>query len=429
MDNNYNYQMNNQANGYQQNPYQQNLYQQNMYRQGIGQQNMNQGNGYNQGMYKKKTLDIKGLIITILCLVTSLMASISLFMPIVKTGSEGTSAIDIWSSIGKLIENVGDSDETWYIIYVILGIVAPILIVIFSLIATVLLIIKLASLKFNNSEVGHIRRILKYEMIMSSFSIFYIIIAYLTDNRYYRIINILYDESGLSVGWYLPVIMCICTIVVAAIIEYAFNVKDKKFDSKYTVNGIIAIVTVIFSSIMYISFAFSQIVLTEGGYRQLKVGFSYYVMIFASGMSDIDSYSSDEYGMMLVSAVVFIIAIVMVAILSARILKKSLAGLQNGKFSGTMSIVTGIVGIVLYIGQLIVCKIGAAEIDDDIEVKIGAAGYMYIIFGALLIVIGIVQLCVRNYLNSKENYASHPLLNGNGMSQQNNMPQNGYRPY
>ena len=74
MDNNMNYQQN----GYQTNFYQPNGYQPNGY----------SVNGYVQSGYQKKKVDVKGLIITILCLITSLITAFSVLMPVVKMGAQ-----------------------------------------------------------------------------------------------------------------------------------------------------------------------------------------------------------------------------------------------------------------------------------------------------------------------------------------------------
>lgn len=459
MDNNYNGQMYNQVNDYQQNAQMQNMYQQNaqtqnvyqqnaqvqnMYQQNMQPQNMQyqniqQANAYPQGMYQKKKIDVKGLIITVICFITSLMTSISVLMPIVKVGKDGMSVVEIFVEMKKYIENLAKyvdeiRHDSWYagsfnevgfiidIVAVVVSIAVPITLAVMGLIISITLLVKLVTMKYKGREVFSVSKLLKFEMFVSIFASIYI--------QYQDSYNVgRYTMSGLSIGWKLPVIMCICTMVFAIAMEYAFNLKEKKFDKTYTVNGILAIISMIFASMMYIAFTFTQVVVT-GSYSTEKRGFSRMLQYLINSIKWPKNYWDGKYIPYMVWVCISMGAVIIIGFLASMTIKKSMVSVYKGKFGGVINIVTGLTAIVLYLVEFIMGKIVNSDEKivgsyNKLKVKMGSAGYMYIIFGALLIIVGIVQLCLKTYQKNKDKYAKNPY---NAMAQQSNMVQAGYMP-
>lgn len=373
------------------------------------QQNVYSQNGYPIGMYQKKKVDVKGLIITILCLITSLITTFSVLMPIVKTGTRSANIIDVCKMIPDLFDEweLEKFGEVLAFAYTVLAVFAPIIIALVGLIVSIVLIVKLARVKFNGKEVLWVRRILKFELFFSVFATLY----------YYIVKLYISSKAGMSVGWYLPVIMCVSTLIIAIILEFIFNIVNKKSDGQYVANGILAIVAMIFATIIYISFGFTQVAIDS--YSTEKWDFSYELKTFISSLITPKYYWEGDSLSMMIWISISLISIIVITVLASMVINRSIKAIKNGKFGGAASIVAGSFAIVLYLVELIMGEIVVSDIQKSAKVKFGMAGYMYIIFGALLIVVGIVQICVKNCSRNK---VANNIPYQNGVQYPSNMP-------
>ena len=406
MDNNMNYQQN----GYQTNYYQPNGYQSNGY----------SVNGYVQSGYQKKKVDVKGLIITILCLITSLITAFSVLMPVVKMGAQSVNIIDLCKKMPEIFEELelDKFGEVIAYVYSIVAFVMPIIIAIAGLVFSIVLIVKLASVKFTGKELTAAKSLLKLEMAFSAFSIIYAA----TLNLYVA------GAIGMSVAWVLPVIMCVCVIVISSIVEFVFKLGNKKDDSKYVISSVLAIFAIIFSAIIYISFGFARFTLSTG-YSEAKWDFAYELYTLVSSFVTPEFYWEGERASLMVWTTVCIISTIVITIFASATIKKNIKAINKEKYPGVMNIVTGAIAIVLDLVELIMGKIVISDIDEATKVKFGTAGFLYIILGALLIVIGIVQVCVKNSQSNKRIYGNaygNGVAYPNGMQYQNYNQNNGY---
>lgn len=428
MENNFNPQMNNQVNGYQANAY---------------QQNMQPMNAYPQGSFQKKKIDVKGLIITIICLITSILAAVSVLMPIVKIDEEGMSVIEICTEMSEHIEDIDerielfeefsdDFDSTGYtieIVAVVISIAMPLILAAIGLITSIVLLTKLIRMKFNGREVFSLNKLLKIEMIISVFSMFYI--YYQDEYSLWRA-----EEYGLGIGWKLPVILCLCTMAVGIILEYVFNLLEKKYENGYVVNGILAVVAMIFSSMVYIAFTFTRYVSINRYDSKSKGNVSQFIGAVIDSIKDPDYYwDSDKMVIRMIWTCISLVVAIIIAIVASITMKKNMVAVQKGKFGGVSSIITGTVAIVLFLVEYIMGKVLFADEDvvgRGMKLEMGLAGYFYIIFGSLLIAVGVAQICVKNYFKNRAKVAANPyarmpqqgnMYQQNNMFQPNNMPQ------
>lgn len=390
----------NQQNGYQQNGYQQNGYQQNGYQQGGYQQS-----GYQGGMNQRKKIDVKGLIISILGLIVALITTFSVLMPIASGGKKGATIINITKNAKDLFKAVDDIDtfaEFLAFIYVVITVLAPYLVLVTGIVISIIFIVKLAKLNFSNKEVSLVRAILKVEVFISLFCVGYIYAAEVD----------IEDKMLMSVGWFLPVIICICIMVVDSIMTMVTNLA-KKTNNYKCLDSICAILVMISSLLMYIGMGLSQIQVVDS-YEKVHINVSYNLLMLFQRICSKWLWKGKALSFS-IWIVISMIAVVVITIMASVCISKCIKTLKNGKFSGVISIVTGALAIVLYLVEFIMGSI-VWEKYMDAKIKFGVSGYYYIIFGAIMIVIGIVYQVVSNY---RRNYISNGIQYQNGMQYQN----------
>ena len=345
----------------------------------------------------KRKIEVKSLILTILCIVTSLITAFSTLMPMMSINytyaSEGINIIDIVKGVVDVIGSTYWSMmDAWEIVAAILIITimfVPVAISAFGLVAAFVYVIKLIAMKPVKKVSGFTKCILIMEMIFAAFMyfVFYIVI----DTS--RLSDDYLSGATLSVGWYLPVIF----VIIIMLLKYVFDVMDKmKEEGKTKENVIAAIfggVGAIVSVVMYLAFAFTQFVVIDDGV-EIKLSFSYFHLLTLEELFD------ESFEILTFLMVLFIITI---AFLSRACLSRMIKKPLKSKVPAVFAIVTGALAIGLSITNYILFSVFVEErVGTRTTMEMGASNYLYIIFGAILIILGIAYLCVKVAMNNNQ---------------------------
>lgn len=351
-----------------------------------------------QGELKRK-IDVKGLILTIVCLVTSIMVTLSTLMPIISFGTDyATKSFNI-ITVFKLaigwIEQLSImspyDDIVLGMIVSAIAILIPIAIMLYGIIETIVMAVKLVTMRYVQKVNGYAWTVLVLEMLISVFMYVYIyaMVALLGLDDDYAV------SIGLSVGWYLPVILCLCVMFLGY--SFELNKVREVAGNRNLLAQIFGTVGAVIASLMYISFAFPYFKLTQMD-EVLYLPFSY-INISVIG------------NLYYVFICIFVITI---AILSHICLTRNLKKAKKGKFGAVFNIVVGALAILFTIISYVLLntyydeRINFYELlhgnsNKYITSSMGAASYMYIIMGSLLLILGIIYLCVNGLRNNRQN--------------------------
>lgn len=385
----------------QMSPQQGQLQQQPMMQQPMMQQPMMQ----QQSMGKKR--DVKGIIMTAICMVTALITALSTLMPMVSVAlynykSEGYNIIDITKGAVEAIDStVWRYLSGWEIfthIITIIMLFVPILIALVGVITAVVYIIKLATLKPTRKVNGFAKEILAMEMMFAAYLYYHgYAAAYVDGSTRYSLQNM-----SLSVGWYLPVIFAVCTMFL----NYIFNVIDKAKGAEkskgYIITGIFGFIGAIASIFMYLAFGFSQFSYTGNGVKDITFGVLNVLML-------------EELEAIPICICAFIFIITVLSCISfTQSIKKPL----QAKFSGVWSIVAGVIIIALAITNYILIEIFMEESSLYQAVHMGTSSILYIVMGSILIILGIAYLCVKAFLLNDKPVNTYNVFQQQPMMQQ-----------
>lgn len=343
--------------------------------------------GYQQYVQPKKKLSVKGLVITILSLVTSLITAFSVFMPLISYKGMNVNFIDICKNMIDLFEGIdlGSFSEIIGFIFIVLALVTPIVIMVAGIIISIINIVKLATLKLDNTGIFSIKFMLKLEMILSVFCVVYTFFV----SRFQE------GTEGMSIGWYLPVIMCISTLIISSICEMVSYIRERKGGNNYTLMAILSIIAMSISSVIYIAFGMSQVKIDSSWDYFSNYDFSYEVYtVLRSFILPEYLWEGDGLATM-IWICISVVLIILITLFASISLAKNIRAVKKGKFGGITTLLTGIFAVVFYLVEYIMGAIIASGVDRDLSMVFGAAGYIYIIGGALLIIVGIVQICVK----------------------------------
>ena len=188
-----------------------------------------QNNGYaNYQMQQpvKKKRDVKGIIITIMCLATSVVLALSTLMPMMsidyRYDSVGVNIVDIIKGIFKVFDMNWDILEGWQVFVMILLVIVlflPVVTSIIGIITTFVYGIKLIVMKPVKSVNGFAKTILVLEMIFAAFMYvdFYVVINLSELSGRYL------SGASLSIGWYLPVILSFAIILLRCVFDAVYK--------------------------------------------------------------------------------------------------------------------------------------------------------------------------------------------------------------
>lgn len=351
-----------------------------------------------QGKLYKKKLDVKGLVLTIVCLIMSVITALSTLMPLIKVEYEWKSSretlnlIDICKLVGSLAEldtNRYDSGSATVFGLLLVATMLPIIITVLSTVYAIIYVVRLAALKYVQKASGFAKIILTLEILFSMFSM--IIVFYAMDERFISDDEVM--GAGITIGWYLPVVLAAIIILVEYICNMTGMLKNSSEKSKDLATTILGFVGIIVSLTMYIAFAASQCTLYEDGY---SLGVSpAYLLWYAAG---------EIFNMLIGRNTTIIYTLIMLFAITVTILarigiSKNLKITKKKKYGAVFSIVTGILAVVLAIVNYVLCSI---RFDSYDEVKFGLGTYIYIISGSILIILGIASLCIKNCWNNRE---------------------------
>lgn len=354
--------------------------------------------------YRKK-FDVKGIVFTIASLVLSLITALSTLMPLISMGngmySENINIIDTCKLLGVVAESPSYNTDFFRIMIFVMAVLVlllPIMISLFGIIFTIFLIVSLVCGKYSSKVNGYAKTILITEMIFSVFM--YGLAAGAMELYGLRLKN--YSKITLSVGWYLPVILSLCVMFLGYVWDICENIKKAENKAKAAVMSLFSVIVVIIAAVMYVALGGSQYNISEKGY-EMYVQFSV-----------VESLALVKFDIMPILISLFIIVI---ASMSYICLSRNMKLMKKSKFGGVICLVTGICAVMFTIINYILFSI---YMDEDkfsgTSFELGSTGYIYIIMGSILIVLGIAYLCIRTFWNNRANMVY--------VQYQNNAPDN-----
>lgn len=334
-----------------------------------------------QASYGKK-FDVKGLIFTLACLIFSLITALSPLMPLISMGNGSNivniNMIDTCKLIAEIAKLTPSNIKVLQIVVlfiIIFALLLPVIISLFGIIFTVSSVVKLIRGKYSANVNGVAKTILIMEMIFAV-SLYPIAIG---AAEFYDISFKKKQDISLALGWYLPVILAVCLMVIGHICNIVKVIKKSEDKKKSTLVGVFSIVGVIFSSLIYVALCGSQYVVMGRRY-DVYVPFSYInIMLVDKGFDE-------------VFLIIITLLIIVIAIMSYICFSRNLKLITKLKFSAVLCIATGICAVLFTIVNYILFNI---YVDSDVDFNLGSAGYIYIIMGSLLIVLGVAYMCIR----------------------------------
>ncbi len=352
------------------------------------------------GNYPKS--NIKGMIITISCMVTSIMVVLSMLMPIMSFETKDTvqsiNIIDIIDMLIELIDRLSNMN-TLYIgvrseIFIVIALVIlfiPIVILLVGIIFTIIYTIRLISGRYVKNGASFAWKIIIFEMLISTVMYLYIYVVY-----YLKGVSIA-DNIELSIGWYMPTIVSFILLLISYGLEVGITIRKEKIEK--IVERVLSIVTGVLSGILYVSFASSHFDITQ---KTEEIDLPYSFLLTAM----LESWD--------ILLIVINILLVVIAIMVNICLIKNIRNVISGRFSASINIVVGSMAIIFTIVNTVLFdKYIEENYNKYVIPSMGTAGYMYIIMGTFLIVIGVIYICIKIIKNNKQNMKATTYCNQN----------------
>ena len=382
--------------------------------------NINVNNQMQQPVMPRK-VDVKGVIMAVVCMITAIITAVSIFMPIMSINynytSSGVNIIDMIKAIVGVFDESSfwewsDALEVAVMVIVIIVMMLPIVLAIISIIQAIVYCIKLAKLKPVKRVNAFAKTILFFEMIFATFTYYiYQVMSWFGESG---AVSSYFTGVSLSVGWYLPVILAFFTLILRFIFDVVDSIKQGTNTRERIVAAIFGGIGAVMAFVMYMAYGLSQFAIHNANVD---------VNISAAFFNRMLMYGYD------VICIFILVFIVIITLLSQILMSRSLKAVLKSKFCGIFAIVTGTLSIAFAIANYIIfgmyCE---SEVGVDATMNMGVASYLYIIMGAVLVVLGIVYLCIRTYMKNSCNVvmqqqAMQPYIMQQPNIQQSNMQQ------
>ena len=326
--------------------------------------------------------------ITTFSLIVVAFSALLMFAPFVREDQLGKVSmqltIDNIVNTSKEVMGMGNFSFI-YKGYVLFAFVYMVVALAIAIMFSSILLVKRMRWVYSGKEINYVRVML------------WILVGYMSFYCLYKA-----DVTGMSFSkinyyeLYFGVAGCAVVLVIELIIRFVDKQNSEKENvQNYVVNSILSIMSFIMATIIFISIGLEQVALGGWYFDDMSGRFSldlYRLM----GLSSLESIFGDTSWCILMIA-----AILGITIMAAHVMKKCTYSVKEGKHYEIPEIILGICSIGLYFIYYFASNLYWSESIYGNDVSISEAGYIYIIVGVCLIIMGLIRKTINNRSDSK----------------------------